>query len=90
MNISRQYYDKSDLKLMTVVELRDNIEELQDIIDDMTHEDCRNCGRPFLSVEGSRYCDRNCEMGWTPFIPFEQRSTKGAARSASAWKFSWR
>lgn len=80
MEISRQSYDESDLKLMTVAELRENVTALQEIIDDMRHEDCRNCGRSFLSVEGSRYCDRDCEMGWTPFIPFEQRSTKGAAR----------
>lgn len=73
MEISRQYYDKSDLKLMTVAELRENVVALQEIIEDIGPEECRNCGRPFLSVEGSRYCDRDCEMGWRRFVPFEER-----------------
>lgn len=73
MEITREFWDKSDLKLMTVAELHENVTALQEIIDDMTHEDCRNCGRPFLSVEGSRYCDRECEMGWRKFVPFEER-----------------
>jgi hypothetical protein len=73
MEISRQYMYETDLKAMNSGELRENVEALQDISDDIRSEDCRNCGRPFLSVEGSRYCDRDCEMGWRKFVPFEER-----------------
>ena len=54
-------------------QLEEHIETLQDFIEAICVEDCRNCGREFASLEGERYCTRSCEMGWTKFVPFEER-----------------